>query len=232
MRTILTVLLILSFGGIAHSQDVTLTSDYRPAYINEVGKRLSGPVDQHSLTATFENGCFLNAWGSKSREHVEGLNYGNEINYAGGCAGSMNGLGWKTGVNYLDIAPLFSTNGDAIQAIFGLNRGFSFDTHTITPYLAARPTFPLQGLGGLRTEAGVDHAWKMGRVFSLLNGALVGYDTGAFDGIPSWYYRLGATPIVALTPSLDLRIPVQYTERRNRSDFTIGVGLTFHPHGK
>lgn len=232
MRTILTGLLVLSFGGIANGQDVTLTSDYRPAYINEVNKRLSGPVIQGGGTVAFKNGCFFNIWGSKSLERVEGLDYGNEMNYAGGCGGRVNDFGWKAAVNYLDIAPLFSVQGDAVQGIFGLNRAFAFGVHTVTPHLDARPTFPFQGPGGPRTEAGVDHDWKMHRAFSLMSGALIGYDTGAFDGIPSWYYRLGATPIVALTPSLDLRIPVQYTERRNRSDFTIGIGLTFHPHVK
>lgn len=199
------------------------------------------PVNQNNIRAQWKSGFYVNVWNSQilGTESPVG-NAGNEIDYAVGYAGKLGSFGFDISLSYFDLsAPkLFEFRGDIVQIGLELNREFTFDEHTFTPYLRVEPSWVTAHAApfGAYFHAGVGHRWKVNDFLSIADSARVVYDAGVYGMTEGYNARFDFSPVWKLTPELDLRLPYaryfvplsHYGDGR-KNELVLGVGLDWHP---
>jgi hypothetical protein len=193
---------------------ITWSTDALSQYINnDNGERLhTKPVVQSSTNFQFQDGFYLNLWGSKSLDR-EGPanNLGNEIDYIFGWANVIGPVGVDLSAQYWSLSDplLFRSHGDVVQFQIELNKDLKFDMHTITPFVKIEPTFPLDGSQtGAYLYVGLRHKWNLTDNVAFTQAGQIIYDPGIYGIISGYNFRYDAALAWDLSKTMTIRLPV------------------------
>ena len=113
-----------------------------------------------------------------------------------------------------------------------MNREMVFGGHTLTPYVALKPVFPLAGQNGAWFEGGFRHRWKIAGKFSFLQTLRAVYDTGALENVPGTNLRYDAAFLWSVSKGVDVRLPtfqfftpVTAFGDGRKNEFVVGSGI-------
>ena len=216
--------------------------DFLSQYVSGAGDGVAygKPTNQNDVWFGWQSGVYFNVWGSQilGTESPVG-NYGNEYDYGLGLAGNVYGLGYDVSVNYFDLsAPkLFEFHGDMFQIAIELNKTFTLDAHSITPYVRAEPSWVVSGAApfGAYFHLGVRDRWKMSDLLTLTGSARLVYDTGVYGAVPGSNLRFDLGPEWKLSDKVFLRfpygryyIPLSDSHGTRKNNFVFGGGIDWH----
>ena len=204
--------LMLPVGAQAQTKAVQWTGEtaFATGYLlGDVGKMgYRGPGQKASITAAFADGWFVNLWAWRAyADNRSGL-YA-EVDYTLGYNRTVGDYDLNFSISYYDLPRQFQSHGDVFQPIVGVSRSFVFGWQTVTPYVNFKGSFPVGYRSGLLSEVGVNDRFDLSEHFSLIAGARVLYDTGAYNNTAGWNVRGDLAGIVHLDPTLDLKFGVQ-----------------------
>lgn len=176
---VLLVFVTNSFG-----QDFKLTSVFRSEYVFGNGVLVSDkPVIQTDLYIGFENGLWLDFWGSVPADFSDiGKDFATELYPTFGWSGKVDNykLTFSAGYDDLNRAGTLEKT-DFVVLVGEISRDFEISkSFTVTPFLHVETNFTFDGAvtGDTLPRFGSYYSWKLNDTLSLGGKAYVLYDPG------------------------------------------------------
>ncbi len=198
------------------------------------------PVQQSSISITFENGIYAGLWHSMPMT-TTGMspNFGNEIDVFVGWSGTYKGLNLSADAIYINVASLKKVpRGDLVQMIGTVGKTLKVSPRqTFKHYFALRLAVPVRGnvpIGGWFTHSGLQYEisdiWR----FGISSNIELLRDSGAFGFKQGYIGRSSLTVSTKLrkgvtlnAPSFAASTPISRTQDGRKTEIVPGAGLAF-----
>lgn len=199
------------------------------------------PVAQTDLFVGLPKGFYADLWWSVGLDGTDASSdFGDEIDYTVGWAGSFGKLDVDLGIAYFDSFELFDTggDGDVLQPYIELSKTLKLgEKHKLTPYTAFQWQQPLKSSmsNGGYLIGGVSDLFQISPKVSVNSKVGVLYDTGAYnyDNGLVGFAKLEASwqltkKFSMQLPSIMATKPISTSdERKTQVAFGLGLSIDF-----
>jgi hypothetical protein len=212
---------------------------FKSAYANKYLAFGSGsvlydkPVIQSDLFISFPCGFYLDLWNSKSLEGKWNENFGNEVDYGIGWAGSVHGYSINIGVTYFDEPDVFTLGaGDILYSHASI--AHAYWKWMVSATWENYVTMPNTGIeGGNLFSIGIARSFQLHERVQLNTSTAIVYDDGGF-GRDDGFLQKGnvgldwkiTEKLTLNAPSVNFYVPISVHDARN-TDSVIFAGLTY-----
>lgn len=191
-------------------------------------------VTQNSLTLGLANGCYLDLWLSQGFDDADfSSNFGDELDYSGGCVVPWQGMDFDMGVIYIDAHKLGrSPDGDVWGPYLKVSKHLSprwSGSVKFEPYLPGGEAIE----GGWLVHGRLGWSRSNPKGYGLTVSGGTTYDDGAFGFVPGFIGVLeisASVPLgkIVLVPSAKGTRPVSGAEDRGfERAFGLATAISF-----
>lgn len=195
-------------------------------------------TQQTDLFILMPQGFYADLWISLPWDGKENL--GKEADMTIGWNGAIGSTGVVAdlGISYFNYISLSRSDDDMINPYAKISKDFTIaENQILSPYVKIETPFPARDRslkGGIYTNFGIKHTWKIAKKISFSQDICAVYDNGAYELENGWIGKYNATASVQLGKgySLDLSLSVftpltTFSDRKTEKVPSIGLIYSF-----